>query len=220
MANFDLAQVDRLLSTTRAVRKRLDLDRPVEPEVITECLRLATYTPSAANTQKWRWLVVTDADKRQQIADVYRGLFYRDRSPAEYDEMIEQTSTSDPSTARLLSAAKHLADNFHRIPVHVVACYLERPNIEGGNVELATMYGSVIQAVWSFQLALRSRGLGSVWTTMHLHTEQVVADILGIPDDVTQVALIPVAYTIGEDFRPPPRQPVEKVTYWNSWPAD
>ena len=218
--SFDLDQVDRLLSTTRAVRKRLDLDRPVEPEVITECLRLATYTPSAANTQLWRWLVVTDADERQQVADVYRGLFYRNRSPEEYQAMIEGMSASDPGTSRLLDAAKHLADNFHRIPVYVIACYLERPNVEGGNVELATMYGSVIQAVWSFQLALRSRGLGSVWTTMHLHSEQEVAKILGIPDDVTQVALIPVAYTIGEDFKPPPRRPVEEVTYWNSWPAE
>jgi nitroreductase len=217
--SFDLDQVDRLLSTTRAVRKRLDLDRPVEPEVITDCLRLATYTPSAANTQLWRWLVVTDEDKRQAVADVYRGLFYRNRPPEAYQAMIEELSASDPTTSRLLDAAKHLADNFHRIPVYVIACYLERPKLDGGNVELASQYGSIIQAVWSFQLALRSRGLGSVWTTMHLHSEEEVAAILGIPEDVTQVALIPVAYTIGEDFKPPPRRPVEEVTYWNSWPA-
>jgi nitroreductase len=211
MATFDLSQVDRLLSTTRAVRKRLDLDRPVEPEVITECLRLATYTPSAANTQKWRWVVVTDANKRQQIADVYRGLFNRDVRAA--------ATSTDAAVQRMYSSSKYLADNLHRVPVHVIACYLQRPDVEGGNVMLATMYGSIMQAVWSFQLALRSRGLGSVLTTMHLKSEQEVGQILGIPDDVTQVALVPVAYTIGDDFRPPPRQPVEEVTYWNSWPA-
>ncbi len=211
MSTFDLAQIDRLLTTTRTVRKRLDLDRPVEPEVITECLRLATYTPNAANTQRWRWVVVTDAEKREQIADVYRGLFYRDVRAA--------ASSTDPVVQRLYSSSKHLADNLHRVPVHVIPCYPGRPSPELGNVGLATLYGSIVQAAWSFQLALRSRGLGSAWTTMHLKSEQEVAAILGIPDDVTQVALLPVAYTIGDDFRLPSRQPVEEVTYWNAWPA-
>jgi nitroreductase len=210
VAPFDLTQTDRLLSTTRAVRKRLDLDRPVEPEVITECLRLATYTPSAANTQLWRWLVVLDPAKREQIAEIYRGLFYRDVHRTE--------SAPDAEMSRMYASAKYLADNLHRVPVHVIPCYLERPTPEHGAVGLATLYGSIVQAVWSFQLALRSRGLGSVLTTMHLKSEQEVAALLGIPDDVTQVALIPAAYTIGEDFSPPPRRPVEEVTYWDSWP--
>ena len=209
MASFDLSQVDRLLSTTRAVRKRLDLDRPVEPEVVNECLRLATYTPSAANKQQWRWLVVTDAGRREQVAEVYRALFYRD---------VRQAAVSpDPAVRRMYDSSKHLADNLHRVPVHVIPCYLGRPNGEGDVVALSTMYGSIVQAAWSFQLALRSRGLGSAWTTMHLKAERDVATILGIPEDVTQVALLPVAYTIGDDFKPAPRRPVEDVTYWNSW---
>ncbi len=211
MAAFDLSQTDRLLSTTRAVRKRLDLDRPVEPAVITDCLRLSTYTPSAANTQMWRWLVVLDPAKREQIAEVYRGLFYRDVYGAEH--------SSDPAMRRMYSASKYLADNLHRVPVHVIPCYLERPTPEHGSVGLATLYGSIFQAVWSFQLALRSRGLGSVLTTLHLKSEQEVGALLGIPEDVLQVALIPAAYTIGEDFSPPPRRPVEEVTYWDAWPA-
>jgi nitroreductase len=221
MSTFDLAQVDRLLMTTRAVRKRLDLDRPVEPEVITECLQLATYSPNAANTQLWRWLVVTDADKREQVAAVYRGLFnrYVRAAASEPDGASSVDYAQDPATARMVSASAYLADNLHRVPVHVIPCYLERPVPESGNVGLATLYGSIVQAVWSFQLALRSRGLGSVWTTMHLRSEQEVAALLGIPDDVTQVALIPVAYTIGDDFKPPPRRPAEEVTYWNDWGA-
>lgn len=212
MAPFDLAEVDRLLSTTRAVRKRLDLDRPVEPELITECLRLATFAPSASNTQRWRWLVVTEAESRQRIAEISRHLFYRD---------VKLAATSpDPAVRRIYAASKHLVDNLHRVPVHVIPCYLERPTPERGAVGLSALYGSILQAVWSFQLALRSRGLGSTYTVMHLKEEEEVAELLGIPDDVTQICLLPVAHTIGEDFKPPPRQPVEDVTYWNSWGTD
>ncbi|MFT3865102.1 MAG: nitroreductase family protein [Solirubrobacterales bacterium] len=209
MAPFDLEQVDRLLSTTRAVRKRLDLERPVEPAVITECLRLATFAPSAGNTQKWRWLVVDDAERRARIAAIVGELFYRD---------VKQAATSpDPAVRRIYGASRHLVDNLARVPALVIPCYLERPSLERGAVGPASLYGSVLQAVWSFQLALRSRGLGSTFTTMHLKEEAAVADLLGIPAEATQVCLIPVAYTIGEDFRPPPRRPVEDVTYWNQW---
>lgn len=209
MAPFDLAETDRLLSTTRAVRKRLDLERPVPPKVVTECLRLATYAPSASNTQKWRWLVVDDPARREGIAEIVRELFYRD---------VKAAATSpDPAVRRIYSASRHLVDNLARVPVLVIPCYLDRPSMERGVVGPASLYGSILQAVWSFQLALRSRGLGSTFTTMHLKEEAEVAALLGIPDEATQVCLIPVAYTLGEDFKPPPRQPVEDVTYWNSW---
>jgi nitroreductase len=209
MAPFDLAQTDRLLSTTRAVRRRLDLDRPVDRALILECLRLATYAPSASNTQQWRWLVVTDPQLRGGIADVTRRLFYRD---------VKQAATSpDPAMRRIYRASKHLVDHLHRVPVHVIPCYLGRPAVERGPAGLSPFYGSILQAVWSFQLALRSRGLGSVFTTMHLKAEAEVAELLGIPDDVTQICLIPAAHTIGEDFEPPPRQPAEDVTYWDRW---
>jgi nitroreductase len=222
MNTFDLSQTDRLLMTTPAVRKRLDLERPVEREVVMDCLQVAMYAPNAANTQLWRWLVITDPAKREQIAGVYRRLFdERVRSVASTPDSEGGTGRrygGDEITSRNLSAADYLAENLHRVPVHVIPCYPGRPNSEGSNVELSSMYGSILQAVWSFQLALRSRGLGSVWTTMHLHSEHEVAQLLGIPDDFTQVALIPLAYTIGADFAPPPRQPAEEVTYWNEWP--
>jgi nitroreductase len=209
VAPFDLTETDRLLSTTRAVRKRLDLGRPVEPEVIAECLRLATFAPSASNTQKWRWLVVTDPERRAAIAEIVSGLFYRD---------VKAAATSpDPAVRRIYSASKHLVDNLGRVPALVIPCYLERPSLERGVVGPASLYGSVLQAVWSFQLALRSRGLGSTFTTMHLKAEEEIAALLDIPAEATQVCLIPVAYTLGEDFKPPPRQPVEDVTYWDTW---
>ena len=221
MAGFDLTQTDRLLTTTRAVRRRLDLDRPVELEVITECLRLATFGPSASNTQLWRWIVITDEDKRGQIAAWYREAFYQYArgGAAGPDDENASAYDGDPGMARIYNASMYLADNLHRVPVHVLPCYLGRPDPEGGNIALTTMYGSILQAAWSFQLALRSRGLGSAWTTLHLWHEWEVADLLGIPDGVTQVALLPVAYTKGTDFKPPPRRPVEEVTGWNGWEA-
>jgi nitroreductase len=218
VTGFDTDQIDRLLTTTVSVRKRLDLDRPVEPAVITECLRLATFAPSASNTQKWRWLVVTDPDKRAQVAGLYRKV-YEDAmaNTSDQDPGASAMYDTEPAAQRILSSSIYLIENLHRVPALVIPCYLERPNPAGGNLSLSSMYGSVLQAVWSLQLALRSRGLGSAWTTMHLQNEREVAEALGIPDDVTQVALLPVAYTIGTDFKAPPRNPVEDVVFWNGW---
>jgi nitroreductase len=217
MAQFDLDTVDRLLTTTRSVRKRMDFDRPVDPEVVKECLRLALCAPSAANTQTWRWIVITDAAQRAKIAEIWRTKFYRNRPPEAQEPGYVIVSDTSEAMGRILNSVKHLADNLHRVPVFVIPCYLERPNAQGENVRLATMYGSIIQAIWSLQLALRSRGLASAWTTMHLHAEEDVAEILGVPDDVTQIALIPVAHAIGDDFRPALRQPLEDVLYWDRW---
>jgi nitroreductase len=207
--SFDTEVTDRLLSTTRSVRKRLDLDRPVEPEVILECLRLAVQAPTASNGQNWRWLVVTDAAKRAEIARLYAegGAGYLRSAAAR--EM-------DPQTKRVYESAVHLADVLGRVPVHVIACLQGRVD-NAPNIIAASLYGSIIPAAWSFMLALRSRGLGSAYTTMHLLKEKEVAALLGIPDDITQVALFPVAYTVGDDFKPAERPPVETITYWDTW---
>jgi nitroreductase len=203
---LDVDTVDQLLSSTRAARKRLDLDRPVPPEVIEECLRLAIQAPTGSNRQGWHWVVVTDADKRAALADMYR---------AGFGPYMDRARRGSQSMTRVGESALWLAERLEHVPVHVIPCIEDYTK---GSAH-AGVWASIYPAVWSFQLALRSRGLGSVQTTMHLKAEPDVAALLGVPDDVTQVALIPVAYTIGEDFRPPPRQPVEDVTYWNSWPA-
>ena len=206
---MDIASVDELLTTTRSVRKRLDLTRPVGREVILECLRLATQAPTASNAQDWRWLVVTDADKRAAIADIYRSV------GAEY-LAAAAADASDPQTKRVYASAFALTDTLAQVPVHVIPCLDSR--IDNSNsLVAASAWASIIPAGWSFLLALRSRGLGSVWTTMHLAREREVAEVLGIPDTVTQAALFPVAYTIGTDFRPAKRPPVETITYWDSW---
>jgi nitroreductase len=200
------SDIDQVLSTTRAVRKRLDLDRPVEPSVITECLRLAAQAPTGGNIQNWRFVVVTDPDKRAAIGEYYR------QGAADYLAAGMARASTDEQR-RVAQSSVYLMENLGRVPVHVLACVKGRP--PAGNQ--AGFYGSIMPAVWSFALALRSRGLGSVWTTLHLAHESEVAQLLGIPDNVTQVALLPVAYTVGLDFRPAARQPIEKFTYWNRY---
>ncbi|BBZ39726.1 nitroreductase family protein [Mycobacterium conspicuum] len=206
---MDLATVDELLTTTRAVRKRLDLTRPVGREVILECIRLAMQAPTASNTQDWRWIVVTDPDKRAAIAEIYSSI------GAQYLAYAAQNAT-DPQTQRVYQSAMSLTDTLAQVPVHVIPCIEQR--IDGAELGIAAAaWASIIPAGWSFLLALRSRGLGSVWTTMHLFKEKEVAELLGIPETVTQAALFPVAYTIGTDFRPAARPPAESITYWDTW---
>jgi nitroreductase len=209
---MDIASVDELLSTTRAVRKRLDLTRPVGREVILECIRLAMQAPTASNAQDWRWVVITDPDKRAAIADIYR------RIGAEYLAQAAATA-SDPQTQRVYRSAQGLTETLAQVPVHVIPC-LTQPIDDSNRLVAASAWASIIPAGWSFLLALRSRGLGSVWTTMHLAKEREVAELLGIPPTVTQAALFPVAYTIGTDFRPAARPPAETITFWDEWGED
>ncbi|HLI71280.1 MAG TPA: nitroreductase family protein [Ktedonobacteraceae bacterium] len=210
---------DQLLSTTRAVRKRLDLTRPVEPELIRECVELAVQAPTGSNSQRWHFIVVTDADKRKAL-----GEFYRQGMEAVYGfnaGQSKQPTPRDPELARkqarILSSAQHLAVHMHEVPVLVVPCIEGR--LDGvPSARQAGVWGSILPAVWSFMLAARARGLGTAWTTLHLLREKEAAEVLGIPyEKVTQAALIPVAYTIGTDFKPGPRKPLDEVLHWDQW---
>lgn len=209
---FDLAMTDELLATTRAVRKRLDLDRPVPRAVITECLELAVQAPTASNNQTWRWIVVEDAAKRAAIAELY-GKAGR----AYLAEKAGSVGGGNAQTTRVYSSALWLAENLHKVPVFVIPCLQGRLPDGAPQVLAASAYGSIFPAVWSFQLALRARGLGSTLTTLHLGFEQEVAAILGLPDDIMQVALLPVAYTKGTDFKRAERPPVSTITHWDGW---
>ncbi len=205
----DNSATDHLLTTTRAVRKRLDLERPVPREVVMECLRLAIQAPTGGNSQGWRWLVIDDADTRAAVAALYR------KRANPYLDGYRQLApdASNP----VLDSSQYLTEHLHEVPVFVIPCILGRLPETPSNEEGAGFYGSILPAVWNFQLALRSRGLGSVFTTLHLAYEKEAGEILGIPDTVTQAALIPVAYTIGDDFKPAKRRAIEKITYWNGW---
>lgn len=211
-APFDLSVTDALLSTTRAVRKRLDLKREVPRDVILDSIRLSQQAPTGSNSQTWRWVVVTDTDKRKAIADAYR------EGGASYLKMARSNlSEGDPQTQRVYDSALWLMDHLHEVPVHVIPCVVGRLPEGAPNIMAASVYGSIFPAVWSFQLALRSRGLGSTLTTLHLFKEEAVADLLGIPDGVAQVALLPVGYTKGTDFKVASRPAPEAITSFDSW---
>jgi len=200
---------DELLSTTRAVRKRLDLTRPVPRELLEECLNLAQQAPTAGYSQTWHFVVVTDAEKRAALGELWREVAY--------PYLKRGGGAREGQLLRISDAVVHLAEHIHEVPVHVIPCVEGR--YEGKPTALvASIYGSIIPAAWSFMLAARSRGLGSVWTTFHLMHEEKAAEILGIPyDKVTQVALIPVAYTLGTDFKPGKRKPLDTMVHWDSW---
>lgn len=214
-APFDLEQTDHLLTTTRAVRKRLDLTRPVPLDVVMDCIRIATQAPTGGNVQRGRWLVVDDPDLRAAIAGYYRRAY--EPYIATQRHAVEEVGRTDASTLGILSSSDYLAEHLHEVPVHVFACMLDRVPANAKQGLLAGFYGSIVPAVWSFQLALRSRGLGSVWTTLHLEFEREVGELLGIPETVSQVALMPVAYTIGTDFKPGTRRDAAEITYHNTW---
>jgi nitroreductase len=199
---------DELLSTTRAVRKRLDLERPVEREVLEECLQLAQQAPTASYSQNWHFVVVTDADKRAALGELWRQVAH---------PYLERAGERRGQLKRIGDAVVHLAEHIQEVPVHVIPCVQGR--YEGKpNALVAAMFGSIVPAAWSFMLAARARGLGSVWTTFHLLHEREAAEILGIPyDEVTQVALIPVAYTIGTEFKPGARKSLDTMVHWDSW---
>jgi len=211
--NFDIPMTDELLATTRAVRKRLDLNRPVPREVINECLELAVQAPTGSNSQSWRWVVVEDAEKKKALADLYRKAANAYLTTAEQ----EAEKRGDAQTKRVMSSALFLAEHLQDVPVHLIPCITGRPPADTPQAMYAGLYGSIFPAVWSFQLALRARGLGSALTTLHLLHEKEAAELLGIPDDVLQVALLPVAYTKGTDFKRADRPPIEGIVHWNQW---
>lgn len=206
--DFDLAQTDALLSTTRAVRKRLDLDREVPDEVLLECLQLAVQAPTGSNTQGWRWLIVRDEAKKKALAELYReagGAYLADAA----------RTAGDGQTGRVIDSANFLAQNLERVPVMLIPLIAGR--VDDNTASAAGLMGSIIPAMWSFQLALRSRGLGSCLTTLHLGLEAKAAELLEIPAHMTQAGLLPVAYTKGTDFKPAARPPVEEITYLDTY---
>mgnify|MGYP001829005613 CR=1 FL=1 len=218
MSKLNLS-ADEVLTTTRAVRKRLDLERPVSPELLRECLEIALQAPSGSNSQGWHFVVVTDPDKRAAIAKLYLEAFDEyEKGPNQPTEQHRDDPSMAQTQQRVLSSARYLADNLHRVPVMLIPCCTGRPDMPEAPLAMqAGIFGSILPAVWSFMLAARERGLGTCWTTLHLMHEKAIADILGIPDDYAQVALIPVAHSVGTDFKTAPRKSLDGVLHLNGW---
>jgi nitroreductase len=208
---------DEVLTTTRAVRKRLDLEREVEPEILQECLDIGIQAPTGSNSQTYHWVVVTDPEVKKPIADWYRNNFF-----AFYGEpQASPYADDDPRTDRLgavIDSATYLANHLEEVPVWVIPCLEGRMGEGLPSFIQASLWGSNMPAVWTCMLAARERGLGTAWTTLHLPQEQETAELLGLPfDQVTQVGLIPVAYTVGTDFKPAKRVSAADRTHWERW---
>jgi nitroreductase len=213
---MDIETIDRLLTTTRSVRKRLDLSRPVEPALLERCIEIALQAPTGSNQQGWSFLVVIDAEKRAGLAELYRRAFQVYRTTR---ANAPQPSADDLRAAqmpRILDSASYLSEHLHEVPVHIIPCVEGRVE-QAGTLAQASAYGSILPAAWSLMLALRARGIGAAWTTLHLMFERDAAKLLGIPSNVTQTALLPVAHYTGSDFKPAKRIPAQTLTHWNTW---
>ena len=198
---------DELLTTTRSVRKRLDLTRPVPLDLVRECLEIATQAPSGGNSQQWHWIVITDPAVRAQVGDYYR------RSTEPY---LAAQQPADDTARRVKDSAAYLGEHMGEVPVLVLACIeVQGPWVPGGNQ--AGLWGSLLPATWSYMLACRDRGLGTAWTTLHLKYETEIAGLLGLPDNIRQGALIPTAYYTGDTFRRAPRRPLADVLHVDRW---
>ena len=198
---YDRDSVDHVLTTTRSVRRRLDFDRPIEPEVIEECISIAIQVaPGGGEARPWHFMVVTDEAKKDAIGGLYREGFYKFAGARPMRPVIA-----------------YLADNLHRCPVLIIPCVEGRAENDGQGAQ-ASLYGQIMPAAWSLMMALRTRGLGTAWTGIHLQYAKEVAELLAIPGNISQATLFPVAYFTGDDnFKRVERPPVSDVIHWDAW---
>jgi nitroreductase len=201
--SLDLDSVDLVLRTTRSVRRRIDFQRPIEPEVLEKCIEIATQAPTGVNAENWRFVVVMDADRKLAIADLYRSAL---------ESFVEARGVEVKPAQRML------AKRLHEMPALILVCAEGRPLADSTPVQVG-FYGSILPAAWSLMLALRARGLGATWTSLHLLHEGEIAHVLGIPEHVTQTVLLPVGYTLGAVLKPARRRPPREVIYWDEWGA-
>ena len=223
---MDLATVDHLLTTTHSVKKRLDFSRPVEPELIERCIEIALHSPTGGNFQGWHFMVVTDPDKRAALAEIYRKGRRSTRTiPGSQPPQWHPDELRAKQHQAMADTSNYLDEHLHEVPVLIIACIegrMEEVSVLYGGPDFesfhnASVYGSILPAAWSLMLALRSRGIGSAWTTAHLMHEKEAAEVLGIPDHIIQAAMLPVAYFKGKDFMPAKRRPAPEITHWNGW---
>ncbi|MEM7468489.1 MAG: nitroreductase family protein [Pseudomonadota bacterium] len=221
---IDLSSVDHVLNTTRSVRLRIDLETEISRKEIEDCIEIAMQAPTGANTQTWRFIVVTDPAKKAGIADCYRkgAAVYLENKTAMARTGVSATREYDVSDMRhgqkdaVIKSSVHLMENLHAVPAMIIPCIESRFEKEDVFTQ-ASMYGSILPATWSLMLALRARRIASAWTTLHLIYEQEVREILGIPENITQAALLPIGYLTGGDLHKAKRLPLSEVAYWDKW---
>ncbi len=219
--------LDELLTTTRAIRKRLDFSRPIDRKIIDECLEIAVQAPTPSNLQNWHFVVVTEPNKKKALADLYRRgrELYLSLPSSEPGMTYGEWAVSAPARQKVEESARYLNQRFEEAPVLFIPCITGRTDTPLNPDDTvppiltqSAQWGSIAPAAWNFMLAARARGLGTCWTSLHLYFEREAAEIIGIPyDKVMQICLMPVAYTIGVDFKAAPRVPMTEVVHWNTW---
>jgi nitroreductase len=206
---------DELLTTTRSVRKRLDLTRDVPIDLVRECLEVALQAPSGSNRQGWHWIVISDENSRRVIGNYYcQAVASYLKSSGSAAALFSDDQERSAVQRRIGESVAYLGEHMGDVPVLVIPC-VRAPRLSAGSQ--AGLWGSLLPAAWSYMLAARARGLGTAWTTLHLRYETEISELLGIPTDIRQGALIPTAYYTGDTFRPAPRQPLDDVLHINSW---
>ena len=208
--HFDLDEIDRLLTTTKQVRQRLDLTKPVPHGVLLECIDLASHAPMGGNLERNRWMIIDDPALKARIATRFAEVG-RPYLAANAELRVDDRSQ------RVIDSATFLVDHLAKVPALVLSLRLDRAPLDGSQGDAAAYDGSVLPGVWSFQLAARARGIGSAWTTFHLEHEAEIAELLGVPSTVTQVCLLAVGYYTGTTFTPAPRRPAREITFLNTW---
>lgn len=211
---------DELLSTTRAVRKRLDFDRPVPDDIVRECVSLAMQSPSGSNNMTMQFIVVRDAAKRAALGEIYQTCYgiYSSMDGVYIGSIDKGDAEANAQQQRSAGSADFLGAHMGEAPVLVIPCHVGSRLDNVPAMMSASMGANVIPAMWSFMLAARARGLGTCWTTVHLMMEQAAADVLGVPfDTVQQICLSPLAYTKGTDFKPTARPPADSIIHWDQW---
>ena len=199
--DFDLTQIDEVLSTARSVRRNLDFERPIEREVLYDCIDVAVQAPTGIAGENWRFVIVDEAEPKAAIAEIYREVLLN--IFAERDMPMKPTH-------------KALIERLHEIPAMIFVCVDGAPLGEEVSSNVA-FYGSILPAAWSLMLALRARQIGATWTSLLSSRQEEVADVLHIPDGVVQTVMLPVGYTKGATMRRAARQPAAEVSFWNRW---
>ena len=204
--DIDPAHVDTVLATTRAVRRRLDLARPVDNQLLLDCIDLAEQAPTGGNLGSRRWIVVRDQAVKDQLAALYR-----ETAGSFMSTTAERLRGTGHPQEKVMASASYLVDHLAEVPAIVIPTIIGRHD----GSSRPGLFDSVIQAAWSFCLALRARGLGTTWVTAALQDEARVKEILGVPGHMTEIVMFPVAWTTGTDFKRAPRHPARAITYFD-----
>lgn len=198
--DIDIDAVDHYLSTARSVRRKIDFERPISRKDLEACVNVAVQAPTGIPGETWRFLIVDDGETKQRVAAVYRDVI---------TELMTERGLPMKQTQQALM------DRLPEMPCMVFVCSLGQPMpTHAGQV---AFFGSVLPAAWSLMLAMRVRGIGATWTSVLSARCEQIAEILNIPDDVTQTVMLPCGYTKDATLKPADRLSAADVTYWNSW---